>query len=112
VEPSQGGRCRTNAHVAVRARGVSCSGGCWDAAAGRATGIGLEAYDIEGVARFHLFEGQSVWVGQVYGGHACVGISGGNELRVVDLATGTAVATRQQKLPWLLLGDGGGWWGV
>jgi hypothetical protein len=48
---------------------------------------------------------------QLYGGRAYVGISGQQSLRIVDLATGSVLATRQQPLPWLLLGDGAGWWG-
>lgn len=86
-------------------------GGMWDEAAGRAIGIGLAAYDHEGRERFHLFDGQQVWVDAVYAGRAYVGLSSEKELRVVDLGTGTAVGTRQP-LPWLLLGGGDGWWGT
>jgi hypothetical protein len=87
-------------------------GGSWDAAAQRTTGIGLHAYDLQGAERFHLFDGQYAWPSQVYGGRAYVGISGEEELRVVDLATGSVVASRRQALPWLLLGSGDGWWGA
>jgi hypothetical protein len=87
-------------------------GGSWDAAAQRTTGIGLQAYDPQGAKRFGLFDGEYAWPSQLYGGRAYVGISGEEELRVVDLATGNAVATRSQALPWLLLGSGDGWWGA
>jgi hypothetical protein len=86
-------------------------GGAWDAAAGRTIGIGLAAYDYEGRERFHLFDGQQVWVDAVYAGRAYVGLSSEKELRVVDLGTGTAVGVRRP-LPWLLLGGGDGWWGA
>jgi hypothetical protein len=72
---------------------------------------GLAAYDSAGAQRFHLFAGESTWVAQVYRGRAYVGISGSQELRVVDLQTGAAVGARQS-LPWLLLGSGDGWWGA
>jgi hypothetical protein len=86
-------------------------GGSWDAATERATGIGLAAYGFDGSRRFQLFDGELAWLAQVYGGRAYVGISGQETLRIVDLATGSVLATRQQPLPWLLLGEGAGWWG-
>jgi hypothetical protein len=86
-------------------------GGSWDAATGRTTGIGLAAYGVDGGKQFQLLEGQQVWLAQVYGGRAYVGIAGKDDaLRIVDLATGSVVATRQQPLPWLLIGGGAGWW--
>lgn len=89
------------------------TGGSWDASTQHASGIGLVAYGFDGSERFQLFEGQQTWLALVYGGRAYVGISGqGTEpLRVVDLATGQVVGTRQTTLPWLLLGPGAGWWG-
>jgi hypothetical protein len=87
-------------------------GGSWDAATERPTGIGLAAYDFDGRKQFHLFDGQLAWLAQLYGGRAYVGISGQETLRIVELATGTVLATRQQPLPWLLLGGGAGWWGT
>lgn len=89
------------------------TGGSWDSAAQRATGIGLVAYDVDGEERFQLFDGQQVWLALVHSGRAYVGISGqGTEpLRIVDLAAGSVVGTRQNPLPWLLLGSGHGWWG-
>jgi hypothetical protein len=86
-------------------------GGSWDAAAERATGIGLAAYGFDGRKQFQLFDGELAWLAQLYGGRAYVGISGQETLRIVDLATGSVLATRQQPLPWLLLGEGAGWWG-
>lgn len=85
-------------------------GGTWDAATERERGIGLAAYGFDGRKLFQLFDGQLAWLAQLYGGRAYVGISGQQTLRVVDLATGSVLATRQQPLPWLLLGDGAGWW--
>lgn len=87
------------------------TGESWDAATERASGIGLAAYGLDGEKRFQLLDGQQTWLAQVYGGRAYAGIAGQETLRVIDLATGTVVATRQQPLPWLLLGAGGGWWG-
>ena len=81
-------------------------------ATGWETGIGLTAYGFDGVRRLQLFDGKDAWLGQVYGGRAYVGISGEPEpLRIVELATGRVVGTRQQPLPELLLGAGSGWWG-
>jgi hypothetical protein len=88
----------------------------WGAApndvAGPPVGIGLKAYDLEGRERFHLFDGQLVWPYPVYGGRAYVSTANEKELRVVDLATGTVVATRQKLVPSLLLGAGDSWWGT
>jgi hypothetical protein len=88
----------------------------WGAASnevvGPPVGIGLKAYDLEGRERFHLFDGQLVSAYPVYGGRAYVSTADARELRVVDLATGTVVATRQERLPLLLLGAGDGWWGA
>jgi hypothetical protein len=85
-------------------------GGSWDAATQRTTGIGLIAYGFDGGKRFQLLDGQQAWLAQVYGGRAYVGISGQDALRIVDLAAGNVVATRQEPLPWLLLSGGAGWW--
>ena len=87
------------------------TGGSWDPEQERTSGIGLAAYGFDGGKRFQLFDGQQAWLAQVYGGRAYVGTSGQEALRIVDLANGTVVATRQQPLPWLLLGGGAGWWG-
>lgn len=85
-------------------------GGNWDSATGRTTGIGLAAYGFDGRKQFQLLDSQPAWLAQVYAGRAYVGIAGQEPLRVVDLATGSVLATRQQPLPWLLLGAGAGWW--
>lgn len=75
------------------------------------TPIGLVAYGYDGTRRFHLVEGEHAWLAQIYGGRAYVGIADGAQpLRIVDLATGQIVGTRQQPVPWLLLGAGSGWW--
>jgi hypothetical protein len=87
------------------------TGAQWDAAKQRTVGIGLAAYGFDGGKRFQLFDGEAAWLAQVHGGRAYVGTSGQAALRVVDLATGAVVATRQQALPWLLLGAGASWWG-
>jgi hypothetical protein len=85
-------------------------GGSWDPEKERTVGIGLAAYGFDGGKRFQLFDGQQAWLAQVYGGRAYIGTSGQEALRVVDLATGTVIATRQHSLPWLLLGAGASWW--
>jgi len=87
------------------------TGSSWDAAAGRTTGMGLAAYGFDGGKRFHLFDGRQAWVARVYGGRAFVGLPGQDELHIVDLTSGSILATRPQQLPWLLLGSGSGWWG-
>jgi hypothetical protein len=86
-------------------------GAASNGAAAPPVGIGLKAYDLEGRELFHLFDGQLVSAYPVYGGRAYVSTPDTKELRVVDLATGTVVATRQ-RLPWLLLGAGDSWWGT
>lgn len=87
-------------------------GSSWDATAGRTTGMGVAAYGFDGEKRFHLFNGQQAWLAQVYGGKAYVGVSGHDELHLVDLTSGSVVAMRSSQLPWLLLGSGAGWWGA
>jgi hypothetical protein len=72
--------------------------------------IGLAAYGFDGGKRFQQFDGRQAWLAQVYSGRAYVGISGEQTLRVIDLTAGSVVATQEQPLPWLLLGDGGGWY--
>jgi len=75
------------------------------------TPIGLVAYGYDGTRRFHLVKGEQAWLAEIYDGRAYIGIAGGAQpLRIVDLATGQIVGTRQQPLPWLLLGAGSGWW--
>jgi hypothetical protein len=88
-------------------------GGSWDPSTERMTGFGLVTYGFDGGKRFQLFDGEQAWLALVYGGRAYVGISGQGAvpLRIVDLATGHVVGTRQPSLPWLLLGPGSGWWG-
>jgi hypothetical protein len=87
------------------------TGGSWDEATNRPTGIGLAAYGVDGDKRFQVLDGEHAWIGLVYGGRAYVGIAGEAEpLRIVDLATGQVVGTRVDPLPWLLLGAGAGWW--
>lgn len=89
-------------------------GGSWDASKERTTGIGLVAYSFDGGRQFQLFEDRQAWLALVYGGRAYVGISGqeAEPLRIIDLATGQVVGTRQPALPWLLVGSGSGWWGA
>jgi hypothetical protein len=75
------------------------------------TPIGLVAYGYDGTRRFQLLEGEHAWLAQIYDGRAYVGIAGGAQpLRIVDLPTGQIVGTRQEPLPWLLLGAASGWW--
>ncbi len=90
------------------------TGGSWDAASQRNVGIGVAVYGIQGEKRFQLFEGEHAWVALVYRGRAYVGYVGTaaqERLRIVDLANGRVVGTREEQLPWLLLGAGSGWWG-
>jgi hypothetical protein len=86
-------------------------GGSWDAVTGRATGMGLAAYAFDGRKRFQVFDGEQAWLAEVYGGRAYVGIVGQDGLSIIDLPGGNVVGARAQPLPWLLLGDGAGWWG-
>jgi hypothetical protein len=71
---------------------------------------GLIAYGFDGSERFRLFENEHAWPAQVYGGRAYVTVGAQGRLHVVDLAEGRVVEVRQEPLPWLLLGVGGGWW--
>lgn len=75
------------------------------------TAIGVAAYGRDGERRFRLFDDETSWVANVYGGRAYVGGSGNGPLRVVDLATGRVVGERRQPLPWLVQGTASGWWG-
>jgi len=97
---------------AVAADLLLATGWSWSTATRQESAIGLAAYGLDGVRRFQLFDGKDAWVPLVYRGRAYVGFSGESEsLRIVDLAAGRVVGTRQQELPWLLLGAGSGWWG-
>ena len=87
------------------------TGGRWDPSRKRSVGIGLASYDVDGEKHFQLFDGEQSWVALAYGGRAYVNISGQETLRIVDLAAGRVVGTRQQPLPELLLGTASGWWG-
>jgi hypothetical protein len=94
-------------------------GGAWsftvagDAVLATGPSIGIRAYGFDGRRRFHLFDGRQVWVAQVYGDRAFVGISGRDEpLRIVDVVAGRVVGTREAPLPWLVQGRTSGWWGV
>ena len=83
-------------------------------AMGPATGIAGYAFD--GKKQFQLFDGETAWISQAYGGLAYVGIAGPNAahepLRVVDVTSGRVVGERADPLPWLLLGTAAGWWGA
>lgn len=88
------------------------TGGNWDPATNKMTGIGVVAYGFDGERRFQLFDGESAWLAEVYGGRAYVGILGQEgPLRIVDLATGRAVGEWRPPLPWLVQGVASGWWG-
>jgi hypothetical protein len=87
------------------------TGSSWDPATSKTTGIGIAAYGFDGQNRFQLFDGESAWVAQVYGGRAHVGISGQEApLQIVDLAAGRVVGERRPPLPWLVQGVAAGWW--
>jgi len=87
------------------------TGTSWDAATSKTTGMGIAAYGFDGEERFQLFDGESAWMAQVYGGRAYVGISGQDErLRIVDLSAGSVVGERPLPLPWLVQGVASGWW--
>jgi hypothetical protein len=70
---------------------------------------GLTAYGLDGGKRFRLFEGQAVWVSEVYDGRAYVGSPGANPLRVVDPATGRVLGERVESIP-RLLDAPASWW--
>jgi hypothetical protein len=87
------------------------TGSSWDPATSKTTGIGVAAYGFDGESRFQLFDGESAWVAQVYGGRAYVGISGQQaSLQIVDLTAGRVVGERPPSLPWLVQGVASGWW--
>jgi hypothetical protein len=72
---------------------------------------GVTAYGFDGERRFHLLDDESVWLAQVYGGRAYVGISGKDvPLQIVDLTAGRVVGERRAPLPWLVKGVASGWW--
>jgi hypothetical protein len=78
--------------------------------AGKAVGIGLVAYGLDGTQGFQVLDGQSAWLALAYGGRAYVGVSGEDPLTIVDLASGAVAGQRTLPLPTLLLGGGAGWW--
>lgn len=86
------------------------TGGTWDPSTSKPTGIGVAAYGFDGARRFRIFDGESVWLARVHGGHAYVGSSGQDQLRIIDLATGRAIGERPSPLPWLVQGPASGWW--
>jgi hypothetical protein len=74
-------------------------------------GDGVTAYGVGGEHRFQLFDGESVWPAQIYGGRAYIGGSGPEAaLQIVDLTTGRVVGRRSSSLPWLVQGVAQGWW--
>lgn len=79
-------------------------------AAGKAIGIGLVAYGLDGRERFQALDGRPAWLALAYGGRAYVGVSGEDPLTIVDLASGAVDGRRTGALPTLLLGRGAGWW--
>jgi DNA-binding beta-propeller fold protein YncE len=79
-------------------------------AAGKAVGIGLAAYGLDGSNRFQVLDGQPTWLALAYGGRAYVGVSGEDPLTMIDLASGAVAGHRTRSLPTLLLGRGAGWW--
>lgn len=78
--------------------------------AGKAVGIGLVAYRLDGSRRFQVLDGQPVWLALAYGGRAYVGVSGEDPLTIVELASGAVGGQQTRSPPTLLLGRGAGWW--
>lgn len=78
--------------------------------AGKAVGIGLVVYGLDGSERFQALGCQPVWLALAYGGRAYLGISGEDPLTIVDLASGAVTGRRTLPLPTLLIGRGAGWW--
>jgi hypothetical protein len=80
-------------------------GSSWDSESHSESGMGLAAYGADRVRRFHVFPGQSVWIGYVYRGRAYVSLSGRTALEIVDLASGRIAGTRRAEAPWPLLDE-------
>jgi len=91
------------------------TGSSYDPETGEESSIGLAAFALDGEERFRLFQGESAWVVQVYGGRAYVdaprGGAAAQPLRVVDLRQGRLVGARPKPLPWLVTAPAAGWWG-
>jgi hypothetical protein len=91
------------------------TGSTYDPETGETSSIGLAAFTPDGEERFRLFQGESAWVVQVYGGRAYVDAPRGGAatqpLRVVDLRQGRLVGARPKPLPWLVTAPASGWWG-
>lgn len=90
------------------------TGSTYDPETGETSSIGLAAFTPDGEERFRLFQGESAWVVQVYGGRAYVDAPRGGAatqpLRVVDLRQGRVVADHLPPFPWLLTARASGWW--
>jgi hypothetical protein len=88
--------------VAVTDGLLLATGRSWTSTEQRSTGgMGLAAYGSDTKLRYHLFAGDSAWVGQTWGGRAYVSIGG--KTTVVELATGRVVEQRAGPTPILLL---------
>jgi hypothetical protein len=71
------------------------------------------AYEPDGDRRFQVLEGRQAWLALVFDGHAYVGVAGMAQepLRIVELASGRIVGSRERPLPWLLVGGAAGGFG-
>jgi len=78
----------------------------WDSSVSATiTGMGLAAYALDGMKRFHLFEGKQAWLAEAYAGRAYVAFDRG-PVAVVDLESGAVIGDRSTAIPGLLLDDG------
>jgi hypothetical protein len=84
----------------------------WDSSTQRMTGMGVAAYGLDGVKRFHIVPQAVVYRLLVYRGQAYVGLNPkGGPYFVVVVASGRVVGRRSARLPQLLREQASPFWG-
>jgi hypothetical protein len=75
----------------------------WDSSTQKVTGMGVAAYGLDGVKRFHVVPRAVAYVALVYRGQAYVGFDfRGGPYLIVDVDSGQVVGRRTARLPRLL----------
>jgi hypothetical protein len=84
----------------------------WDSSTQKVTAMGVAAYGVDGVQRFHLVPQALVYRLLVYRGQAYVGLNPtGGPYLVVDIPSGRVVGRRTSPLPRLLREQASPFWG-
>jgi hypothetical protein len=84
----------------------------WDSSTQKVTAMGVAAYGLDGVKRFHIVPQAVVYALLVYRGQAYIGLNPrGGPYLVVDAASGRVVGRRSARLPQLLREQASPFWG-